>query len=129
MRECGDRRSLWRWRPENITFNHGVEGSSPSALTNENKYLAQSPRSSKTPPVCTASAKQLRRAGGRHDPDTIGLIVTLVALAVLFVATKWQRHVRMPRHDSGNAAGAPARGGCHVPVGAGKFELLMISPR
>jgi len=28
-----------RGRLENVTFNHGVEGSSPSALTNQNNYL------------------------------------------------------------------------------------------
>jgi hypothetical protein len=45
-----------------VTFNHGVEGSSPSALTNEINYLVRSPRSSKIPGVCTVSAKQLRRS-------------------------------------------------------------------
>jgi hypothetical protein len=49
-----------------ITFNHGVEGSSPSALTNEIKHLGQIPRSLKTPCVCTVSAKQLRDQGGHH---------------------------------------------------------------
>jgi hypothetical protein len=46
--------------PSHVTFNHGVEGSSPSALTKENKHLAEISSSSKKPCVCTVSANALR---------------------------------------------------------------------
>jgi hypothetical protein len=35
-----------RSKCEHVTFNHGVEGSSPSALTNEIKYLARTSKNS-----------------------------------------------------------------------------------
>jgi hypothetical protein len=57
-----------------LTFNHGVEGSSPSALTNEINYLIRSPVSSKIPRVCkrvaarVAAALEGRRARPSHHP-------------------------------------------------------------
>jgi hypothetical protein len=48
------------------TFNHGVEGSSPSALTNNIRHNLNSEASGRKPCVCTLSAndlpKRLRRA-------------------------------------------------------------------
>jgi hypothetical protein len=42
-------------------FNHGVEGSSPSALTNEIKHLTRCQRSPNTARVCTVSTNRLPR--------------------------------------------------------------------
>ena len=44
-----------------MTFNHGVEGSSPSALTNKIKYLGETPASDETRRVCAVSTNELRR--------------------------------------------------------------------
>jgi hypothetical protein len=80
-----------------VTFNHGVEGSSPSALTNEINYLvdilARNPEPKKS--LCTHC---VHTPGGfawaslLNDTDTIGLFVTLIVSVALLVAGKLQRH-------------------------------------
>ena len=58
-----------------MTFNHGVEGSSPSALTNEIKYLA-----AKSTPKSAARLDRVHNLSTRwvlDDTDTIGLIAPL----------------------------------------------------
>lgn len=67
-----------------MTFNHGVEGSSPSALTNEIKHLGQSLRSPKTPCVCTVSANQLRSDGVIMD----GWIIGAAIVVALYIALR-----------------------------------------
>jgi hypothetical protein len=44
-----------------VTFNHGVEGSSPSALTNETGHNLHFPGFRQRPCVCTVSTNVLRR--------------------------------------------------------------------
>ena len=44
-----------------MTFNHGVEGSSPSALTNETGRFSNFLHFSQSPRVCTVSANALPR--------------------------------------------------------------------
>jgi hypothetical protein len=39
-----------------VTFNHGVEGSSPSALTKEIRYLTDKNRCAQKVSVCSVSA-------------------------------------------------------------------------
>ena len=68
-----------------MTFNHGVEGSSPSALTNEINYLIRSPVSSKIPRVCTVSANALRRAWRLHWRD-VGRALLIILCAAAIVA-------------------------------------------
>lgn len=51
-----------------LTFNHGVEGSSPSALTNEIKYLAENLRSSIIHSVGAVLANRLRRGRSNTAP-------------------------------------------------------------
>ena len=46
-----------------MTFNHGVEGSSPSALTNRIKHLGTSRDFRKSASVGTVLANRLRNAG------------------------------------------------------------------
>jgi hypothetical protein len=51
---------------------------------------------------------------GELDTDTIGLFVTLIALAALSVAAKWQR--RAGRSDTLAAANTPCRDSERPPV-------------
>jgi hypothetical protein len=46
---------------EHVTFNHGVEGSSPSALTNQTGHFSNNPILQQTARVCTVSANELPR--------------------------------------------------------------------
>ena len=46
-----------------MTFNHGVAGSSPAALTKEIKYLARNPPVARKPSVRTVSTNALRIRG------------------------------------------------------------------
>ena len=48
---------------EHVTFNHGVLGSIPSALTNKINYLHLNHKIRNKPRVCTVSANQLPAAG------------------------------------------------------------------
>ena len=52
---------------EHVTFNHGVLGSSPSALTKEIKYLGQEFKSSRKPRVGNVWANQLTRQRVTRD--------------------------------------------------------------
>ena len=66
-----------------MTFNHGVEGSSPSALTNENSYLKANSafqRYCETGP-CTQPVHSL---GAFDDIDTLGLVVLSLVVANFF---------------------------------------------
>lgn len=56
-----------RTRPEQ-TFNHGVEGSSPSALTMKIKDLAENPKIDRRP--CVGKSIAARDFGARKNPSS-----------------------------------------------------------
>ena len=68
-----------------MTFNHGAEGSSPTALTNHKSKISETPSCLHC--VCNAVTQPM----GVMDTDAIGLIVLLIALVALFLAARWQR--------------------------------------
>jgi hypothetical protein len=75
-----------------VTFNHGVEGSSPSALTMQNQRLTEKNRffCETGFPLFPTRPSNLGVVMG--DTDTIGLIVRIVAvLAVLIAAWRQKR--------------------------------------
>jgi hypothetical protein len=62
-----------------LTFNHGVEGSSPSALTNENNNL-DGVFASLDPYSLASCTQAVHPRGLFDDTDTIGLFVFLACL-------------------------------------------------
>src|SRR5262245_3460253 len=72
---------------EHVTFNHGVEGSSPSALTNEFNTLRQIWDAFVALIIwlCTHVAHT-----STAETDSIGLVVTLIVLAVFGIFV-WRR--------------------------------------
>jgi hypothetical protein len=58
-----------------VTFNHGVEGSSPSALTIEIRYLDEFSRINRTACVCAVSANALPRRALALPIYTIALLL------------------------------------------------------
>jgi hypothetical protein len=80
---------------EHVTFNHGVEGSSPSALTNEIRHNLHFACFSKTARVCTVSANALRRAVA-FPFYVVALLLSLLgdalgALAAKIAGDDWPR--------------------------------------
>jgi hypothetical protein len=71
---------------EHVTFNHGVEGSSPSALTNEINNLAQFRGSAKTGCVCTVSANELSRACIGRLRRALALPIYTLSLILSFLS-------------------------------------------
>jgi hypothetical protein len=65
-----------------VTFNHGVEGSSPSALTNKINTLYEYADSDESRCVCAVSANELPRAVRR----ALALPVYTVALILDFIS-------------------------------------------
>lgn len=80
-----------------MTFNHGVEGSSPSALTKEIKDLPENTAPDENRCVCTVSANELPGAVRRtlaFPIYTVALILDVAAavlgrLAALVAGDDW----------------------------------------
>jgi len=79
-----------------ITFNHGVEGSSPSALTNKINNLSgfSTHFDLFDFPSCTQCVHKpgaYVRASVLDDTDTLGAVVLLVVLLLFGAAALWRR--------------------------------------
>jgi hypothetical protein len=71
---------------EHVTFNHGVEGSSPSALTKEINHLDQFRGSAKTACACAVSANELPRAAWLRLRRAVALPINTLALILSFLS-------------------------------------------